>query len=171
MNINYLKHWLLQFYTFTLWRTLFERTERQTVKWTTDHPPLPGNREEKTLAGVILQQEVLVRIKELTSYHQLGFWRGQQQMGDSSPEVLPTPQDSPRWNPAWLRDACARRKYPNSEWLARDKSETNPMTIKPETVRHMAEEFSTFPSPSCPPPQQPFPRKSLAWTALLSSDN
>ena len=77
MNINYLKHWLLELYTFTLWRTLFKRTKRLTMKWTTDHPPLPGNREEKALAGVILQQEVLVRNKELTSYHQPGFWRGQ----------------------------------------------------------------------------------------------
>ena len=95
MNINYLKHWLLQFYTFTLWRTLFERAKRQTVKWTTDHPPLPGNREEKTLAGVILQQEVLVRNKDLTSYHQQRFWRGQKEMGDCSPEVLPTSKDPP----------------------------------------------------------------------------
>ena len=77
MNINYLKHWLLELYTFTLWRTLFKRTKRLTMKWTTDHPPLPGNREEKALAGVILQQEVLVRNKELTSYRQPGFWRGQ----------------------------------------------------------------------------------------------
>ncbi|CAI9177394.1 unnamed protein product [Rangifer tarandus platyrhynchus] len=46
------------------------------------------------------------------------------------------------------------------------------MTIKPETVSHVAEKFSPFPSPSsCPPPWQPFPIKSVAWTALLSSDN
>ena len=45
------------------------------------------------------------------------------------------------------------------------------MTIKPETVRHVAEQFSPFPSPSCPPPRQPFPIKPLAWTALLSSNN
>ena len=150
MNINYLKHWLLQFYTFTLWRTLFERTKRQTVKWTTEHPPLPGNREEKTLAGVILQQEVLVRNKELTSYHQPGFWRGQKEMRDSGPEVLPTSQDPPLWNPSRLSDACAPRKDPNSERLARDKPERNPMTIKAETVSHVAEQFSPFPSPSCP---------------------
>ena len=137
-NINYLKHWLLQFYTFTLWRTLFERTKRQTVKWTPDHPPLLGNREEKTLAGVILQREVLVRNKGLTSYHQPGFWRGQKEMGDCSPEVLPTSQD-PSWNPSWLSDVCAPRKDPSSEWLARDKPETNPMTINPEMMSHVAE--------------------------------
>ena len=45
------------------------------------------------------------------------------------------------------------------------------MTRKPETVSHVAEQFSPFPSPSCPPPQQPFLIKSLAWTALVSSDS
>ena len=79
-NIHYFKHWLLQFYTFTLWRTLFQRTKRHSVKWTSDHSPLPDNREEKTLAGVILQQEVLVRNKELTSSHQQGFCTGQQEV-------------------------------------------------------------------------------------------
>ena len=122
-NINYLKHWLLQFYTFTLWRTLFQRTKRYSVKWTSDHPPLPGNREKKTLAGVILQQEVLVRSKELTIYHQPGFWWGQKEMGDCSPEVLPTSQDPPCWNPSWLSDACAIRKEAESEWLSKDNQE------------------------------------------------
>ena len=171
MNKNYLKHWLLQFYTFTLWRTLFKRTKRQTVKWTTDHSPLPGNREEKTLAGVILQQEVLVRNKELTSYHQTRFLersKGDGRLQSRGPTNFP---GSSLLDPARLSDACALRKDPNSEWLARDKPETNPMTIKPETVSHVAEKFSLFPLPSCPPPQQPFPIKSLAWTALLYLDN
>ena len=79
-NIHYFKHWLLQFYTFTLRRTFFQRTKRHSVKWTSDHPPLPGNGEEKTPAGVILQQEVLVRNKELTSSHEPGFCRGQQEV-------------------------------------------------------------------------------------------
>ena len=92
-------------------------------------------------------------------------------MGDCSPEVLGTSQDPPRWNPSRLSDACAPRKDPNSAWLATDKPETNPMTINPETVSHVAEQFSPFPSPSCPPPRQPFPIKALTWTALLSSDN
>ena len=43
------------------------------------------------------------------------------------------------------------------------------MTINPEMVSHVAEQFSLFPSPSCPLPQQPFPMKSVACTALLSS--
>ena len=59
---------------------LTRENRKPTVKWTSDHPPLPGNREKNTLAGVILQQEVLVRSKELTSSHQPGFWRGQQEV-------------------------------------------------------------------------------------------
>ena len=34
---------------------LTRENQKQTVRWTTDHPALPGNREKKTLAGVILQ--------------------------------------------------------------------------------------------------------------------
>ena len=79
-NIHYFKHWLLQFYTFTLRRTFFQRTKGHSIKWTSDHPTLPGNREGKTPSGVILQQEVLVRNKELTSSHQPGFCRGQQEV-------------------------------------------------------------------------------------------
>ena len=111
-------------------------------------PTLARQQRRENIAGVILQREVLVRNKELTIYHQPGFWRDQKEMGDCSPEVLPTSQDPPRWNPSQLRDACAPRKDPNSEWLARDKPETNPMTINPETVSHVAEQFSPFPSPS-----------------------
>ena len=156
MKINYLKHWLLQFYTFTLWRTLFERTTRQTMKWTTDHPPLPGNREEKqTTCRSHLTTGSPGKEQGTISYHQPGFWRDQKEMGDCSAKVLPTSQDPPRWNPSRLSDASAPRKDPNSEWLARDKSETNPMTRKPETVSHVAEQFSPFPSPSCPPPRSP----------------
>ena len=70
-----------------------------------------------------------------------------------------------------MSDAYATRKDSNSEWLARDKPEINPMPIKPETVSHVAEQFSQLPSPSCPPPRQPFPIKSLALTAHISLDN
>ena len=70
-----------------------------------------------------------------------------------------------------MSDAYATRKDPNSERLARDQPETNPMPIKPETVSHVAEQFSLLPSPFCPPPRQPFPIKSLALTAHISSDN
>ena len=51
------------------------------------------------------------------------------------------------------------------EWLAKDHPETNPITIKPKTVSHMAEQFSWVPLPSCSPPGCPFPIKSLALSA------
>ena len=38
-------------------------------------------------------------------------------------------------------------------------------------MSHVAEKFSQLPSPSCPPPRQPFPIKPLALTAHVSSDN
>ena len=37
------------------------------------------------------------------------------------------------WHPSWLNKACSTRKGSESEWLAKDKMETNPITIKSET--------------------------------------
>ena len=59
-------------------------------------------------------------------------------------------------------------KDPESERLARDNPETHPITIKPETTSHGAEQFSGVPSPSCSPPGRPFPIKSLALSARVS---
>ena len=44
--------------------------------------------------------------------------------------------------------------------------ETNPITTKPKTSSHVAEEFSLV--PSCSPPRCPFPIKSLALSAHVS---
>ena len=52
--------------------------------------------------------------------------------------------------------------------LAKDHPETNPITIKPETASHMAEQFSWVPLPYCSPPGFPFPVKSLALSADVS---
>ena len=68
-----------------------------------------------------------------------------------------------------LVEQCTTRKDPESEWLARDNLETNPITIKPETASHEAELFSWIPFPYCSPPTRPFPIKSLALSARVSS--
>ena len=68
--------------------------------------------------------------------------------------------------PGWV--ACATRKDSELEWLAKDHPETNPITIKPETVSHAAEQFSWVPLPSCSPPGCSFPIKSLALSAHVS---
>ena len=62
----------------------------------------------------------------------------------------------------------ATRKDPESEWWARDNPETNPITIKPETASHVAEQSSWVTLPSCSPPGCPFPIKSLALSARVS---
>ena len=79
-----------------------------------------------------------------------------------------TSQNPSRQHPSWLSDACTTRKDPESERLAKDNPETNPITIKPETASHMAELFSWVPSPYCSPPRFPFPIKSLALSAHVS---
>ena len=91
-------------------------------------------------------------------------WRIQgRSKGDTGPYVLPTSQNPSRWNPSWLSDECATRKDPESEWL-----ETNPITIKPETASHVAEQFSWVPLPHCSQPGCPFPVKSLPLSAHVS---
>ena len=103
-----------------------------------------------------LKQEVLVRNAELTSYHQPEeFEKGQKERGGAHPYVLPTSQIPGRWNPSWLSDACATRKDPESERLARDNPETNPIPIKPETASHVAEQSSGFPYPPALHPGAP----------------
>ena len=67
--------------------------------------------------------------------------------------------------------ACTTRKDSDSEWSAKDNPETNPITIKPDTASHVAEQFSWVPLPYCSPPRCPFPIKSLALSAHVSSDN
>ena len=83
---------------------------------------------------------------ELTRHHRPEeFRKGQKERGDVSPYVLPTSQNPPRWNPSRLSDVRATRKDPESERLARDNPETNPITIKPKTASHVAEQFSWVP--------------------------
>ena len=88
--------------------------------------------------------------------------------GDTTcPSIL---QNSSCWgiHPSWLSDACATRKDSELEWLTKDHPETNPITIKPETVSHAAEQFSWVPLPYCSPPGCPFLIRSLALSAHVS---
>ena len=81
---------------------------------------------------------------------------------------LTTSQNPPLWHPSWLNKACTTRKDSESEWLAKDNPEINPITIKPETASHETEQFSWVPLSSCSPPAYPFPIKSLALSAHVS---
>ena len=63
---------------------------------------------------------------------------------------------------------CATRKDSELEWLAKDHLETNPITIKPKTASHAAEQFSWVHLPYCSPPGCPFPIQSLALSAHVS---
>ena len=79
-----------------------------------------------------------------------------------------TSQNLSLWHPSWLNKVCTSRKDSESEWLAKDNLETNPITIKPETASHVAELFSWVPLPYCSPPGCPCPIKSLALTTHVS---
>ena len=58
-----------------------------------------------------------------------------------------TSQNPSHWLPSWLSNACTTRKDSESDWLIRDHPETIPITIKPKTVSHIAEQFSWVPLP------------------------
>ena len=81
---------------------------------------------------------------------------------------LTTSQNPSRWHPSWLSDVCATRKDSKSEWLAKDNVKTNPITIKPETESHVAEQSSWLPLRYYSLPGCPFPVKSLALSACVS---
>ena len=91
----------------------------------------PGQALKLLFALVVLGQEVLVRNRKLIGHHQLGeFGKGQK----VTPPCPTTSQNPSHWHPSWLNKACATRKDPESEQLAKDNPETNPITIKPETA-------------------------------------
>ena len=57
--------------------------------------------------------------------------------GDS---MCPTTSQNLHWNPSWLSNACATKKHPDSEGVAGNNPETNPIPIKPKTERHVVEQ-------------------------------
>ena len=104
---------------------------------------------------IILQLKIKLNLKK------------KKERGDASSYVLRSSQN-PLWNPSWLSNVCTTRKNHESEWLARDNLETNPITIKPETASHIAEPSSWVPLPGCSLPGCPFAIKSLALSAHVS---
>ena len=82
--------------------------------------------------------------------------------------TCPTTSQNPLWYPSWLSSACATSKDYELEWLAKHHPETKPITIKPETASHAAEQFSWVPLPYCSPPGFSFPVKSLSLSAHVS---
>ena len=87
--------------------------------------------------------------------------------GDTT--CLTTSQNPALWHPSWLKKACTTRKDSESEWLAKDNLETNPITVKPEPASHVAELISWVPLPSCSPSGHHFPIKSLAFSGPVFS--
>ena len=80
---------------------------------------------------------------------------------------LTTSQNPSDWPPSWLNKECTTRKDSESEWLAKDNSETNPNIVKLEAASHVAELFWVS-LPYCSPPGCPFPIKSLVLSAHVS---
>ena len=118
----------------------------------------------EAFAWTVLWQEVLIRNKELISCHQQGEFRKGQKV---TPGVQPPPR-IPHWYPSWLSKVWTTKKDAESEWLAKDNPETNPITMKPEAVATWQSSPPGFPYPTTLQLRGPFPIKSLALPAHLS---
>ena len=59
-----------------------------------------------------------------------------------------TTSQNPRWHASWLNKVCTTRKDSESEWLAKDNPETNPITIRPKTVAMWHSSSPGFPYPT-----------------------
>ena len=81
---------------------------------------------------------------------------------------LTTSQNPSLWHPSWLNKACTTRKDSESEWLAKDNLESNTITIKPETVSHMAERIFWVSLFYCSLPGDTCPIKSLGLSVHVS---
>ena len=80
---------------------------------------------------------------KLTSAIQEGSKRERSQASSQSPSC---------WTLSWLRDVCATRKDPESDYgpskiTDQDNPEINCIIIKPETVSHVVEKFTQAPLP------------------------
>ena len=89
------------------------------------------------------------------------FWRGQKEGGDATPQYPPDvpgffgPESGQIWAEQDDRPETAKK--------------LNPLTVKPETSSHMAEQSSWVPLLCCSPPGCPFPIKSLSLSVHMSS--
>ena len=82
-----------------------------------------------------------------------------------------TSQNPPLWHPSWLDKACTTRKDSESEGLAKDDPETNPITIQPETVSQ-GRAVLLGPLTLLLSTRAPFPNKiSCSVSTCVSSDN
>ena len=100
---------------------------------------------------------------ELISHHQPVQQRSK---GDTTCQT--TSQNPSHGHPTWLTNVCTTRKDSESEWLAKDNPEINPITINPQTANHVAEWFSWVPLSYCSLNRRPSPVTSRALSACTS---
>ena len=134
-------------------------------------PPTWARHDGNHLQWVVLQQEVPIRNTVRT-----GGIQGRPNRGRRRQSLCPTNFPEFFSLESILVERCVchqegswvRPNMGQARWLARDNPETNPVTMKPETVSHVAEQFSWVPLPCCSLPRHPFPIKSFALSAHVS---
>ena len=119
-------------------------SESEVAQWcSTLSDPMDCSLPGSSIHG-IFQARVLewgaIAFSELISHYQ-----PKEPKGDTTCQT--TSQNPSHWHSTWLNKVCTTRKDSESEWLAKDNLENNPITIKPETVSYVAEQFSWVPLP------------------------
>ena len=81
--------------------------------------------------------------------------------------TCPTTSQNPSlWHPSWLNKACTTRKDSESEWLAKDNLETDPITTKPSRAVLLGSLTLLLST------RVPFPNKISCFVSTwVSSDN
>ena len=94
------------------------------------------------------------------------IWEGPKEGGDNHPPRILCTGIRLGWEMLGPPGRTLTQTMGQGWWLTRDNLETNRITIKPETVSHVAKHFSC-----CSLPGDHFPIKSLAVQAQVSLDN
>ena len=138
-----------------------EKPELSTVSWVLSDPP--GHVEEmlwdesSTLRIRPKQvQRAQETVRKLLLKLAWGIQEEPKEGGYDQPPRAPLVRIHSGWEMCMSSQRTLSQTTGQARWLARGNLETNPITIKPETVSHMAEQFSWVPF-SCCSLNVPFP--------------
>ena len=109
---------------------------------TETHPPCPG-----TVVTICVSYSITGGPGKEHRTNKSSLTRRVQERSKGDSMCPTTSQNPSRWHPSWLSNLCTTRKNSESEWLVKDNPETNPVTIKPKTVSHVAEQSFWVPLP------------------------
>ena len=153
-----------------------EKPELSTVSWVLSDPP--GHVEEmlwdesSTLRIRPKQvQRAQETVRKLLLKLAWGIQEEPKEGGYDQPPRAPLVRIHSGWEMCMSSQRTLSQTTGQARWLARGNLETNPFTIKPETVSHMAEQFSWVPFSCCSLSKCPFSNSLFFVSTCISWDN